>query len=107
MWWFSEKRRSGASNDGRVNAEYPLAPGSSRKQYSKNKEMLIFRLVSWYAQTKISPGSWRNNETEKRIVTLLSDSSKILNNEQIDNEMTHKSKPIMQRNSLFPKKWNG
>ena len=28
----------------------------------------------------------------------------ILNNEQIDNEITLKSKPIMQRNSLFPKK---
>ena len=35
---------------------------------------------------------------------LLSDSNKILNNEQFDNGITLKSKPIMQRNSLFPKK---
>ena len=28
-------------HDARVNVVEPLAPGSSRKQYSKNKEMLI------------------------------------------------------------------
>ena len=38
-------------HDARVNAVDPLAPGSARKQYSKNKEMLIFDLVSRYAQT--------------------------------------------------------
>ena len=37
-------------------------------------------------------------------IHLLSDMNKILNNEQIDNWMTIKSKSIMQRNSLFPKK---
>jgi len=37
-------------------------------------------------------------------IVLLSDSNKILNNEQFDNGITLKSKPIMQRNSLFPKK---
>ena len=37
--------------DARVNAVDPLAPGSARKQYSKNKEMLIFNLVSRNAQT--------------------------------------------------------
>ena len=37
-------------HDARVNVVDPLAPGSSRKQHSKNKEMLIFNLVSRYAQ---------------------------------------------------------
>ena len=37
-------------HDARVNVVDPLAPGSARKQYSKNKEMLIFNLVSQYAQ---------------------------------------------------------
>ena len=37
-------------HDARVNVVDPLAPGSARKQYSKNKEMLIFSLVSQYAQ---------------------------------------------------------
>ena len=37
-------------HDTRVNVVDPLAPGSARKQYSKNKEMLIFNLVSQYAQ---------------------------------------------------------
>ena len=52
MWCFSKRRRSGASkvHDARINIVDPLAPGSSRKQYSKNKEMLIFNLVSRYAQ---------------------------------------------------------
>ena len=36
-------------------------------------------------------------------IYLLSDSSKILNNEQLDNGINLKSKPIMQKNSLFPK----
>jgi len=37
-------------HDARVNVVDPLAPGSARKQYSKNKEMLIFNLLSQYAQ---------------------------------------------------------
>ncbi len=37
-------------------------------------------------------------------INLLSDRNKILNNEQKDNWITLKSKSIMQRNSLFPKK---
>ena len=60
-------------HDARVNAVDPLAHGSARKQYSKNKDMLIFNLVSILIcintrQTKLSPGSWRNNETVRRIV---------------------------------------
>jgi len=43
----------------------------------------------------------------KSTLMLLSDSCQILNNEQIDNGITLKSKPIMQRNSLFPKKLYG
>ena len=37
-------------HDARVNVVDPLAPGFARKQYSKNKEMFIFNLVSQYAQ---------------------------------------------------------
>ena len=37
-------------HDARVTAVDPLAPGSSRKQYSKDKEILIFNLVSRYVQ---------------------------------------------------------
>ena len=33
-------------HDARVNVVDPLAPGFARKQYSKNKEMFIFNLVS-------------------------------------------------------------
>ena len=33
-------------HDARINIVDPLAPGSAGKQYSKNKEMLIFNLVS-------------------------------------------------------------
>ena len=60
-------------HDAWVNAVDPLAHGSARKQYSKNKDMLIFNLVSILIcintrQTKLSPGSWRNNETVRRIV---------------------------------------
>ena len=43
------------------------------------------------------------NHLIEECTDLLSDSCKILNNEQIDNGITLKSKSIMQRNSLFPK----
>ena len=56
MMDFSERK------DARVNAVDPLAPGSARKQYLKNKEMLIFNLVSRYPQH-------HTNKTVRRIVT--------------------------------------
>ena len=39
-------------------------------------------------------------------IRLLSDRNKILNDEQIDNGITLKSKPIMQKTLYFLKKWN-
>ena len=37
-------------HDARINVVDPLVPGSARKQYSKNKEILILNLLSQYAQ---------------------------------------------------------
>ena len=50
--------------DARINVVDPLAPGSSRKQYSKS-----ISLCTNARQTKLSPGSWRNNKNVGRIVT--------------------------------------
>ena len=46
-------------HDARVNAVDLLSPGSSRKQYSNLKEMLIFNLVSRYAH------KYQTNKTRK------------------------------------------
>ena len=57
-------------HDARVNVVDPLAPGSARKQFSKNKEILIFNLVSQYAQIPNKQNYLQegNNETVGRIV---------------------------------------
>ena len=69
MWWFSKRRRSGALkvDDASVNDVDPLASDSSRKQHSKNKKMLIFNLVYWYAQIPVKQNYLQ--ETVGRIVT--------------------------------------